>query len=187
MVFDPSNIVGAALYFLVFAALAIAVTRLIHAFTQRLLKSTTFERVGDPTTLVFVSQIAQGAVYLLAFVLYAHIIPALRAMGTALLASASVITVILGFAAQNTLANFIAGVALLIYRPFRLGDHVQITTPNGAQTGIVRSLSLGYTLIGTEDQQEIIVPNTVMNSQVIVRVVAAESASEKADIKKTQV
>lgn len=170
MVFDPSNIVGAGIYFLVFAALAVVATRLIQLLTRRLLKSEAFERVGDPTTLVFVSQIAQGAVYLLAFVLYAHIIPALRAMGTALLASASVITVILGFAAQNTLANFIAGVALLIYRPFRLGDHVQITTPNGAQTGTVQSLSLGYTLIESDDQQEIVVPNTVMNSQVIVRI-----------------
>lgn len=183
MTFDPSNIVGAAVYFLIFAALAVVVARLIHMFTQRLLRSETFERVGDPTTLVFVSQIAQGAVYLLAFVLYAHIIPALSAMGTALLASASVITVILGFAAQNTLANFVAGVALLIYRPFRLGDHVEVTTPNGAQTGIVRSLSLGFTLIATEDEQEIVVPNTVMNSQVIVRVAAADGVSQKTDDK----
>ena len=47
-------------------------------------------------------------------VLYAHLIPALRSMGTALLTGVSVVSVIIGLAAQNTLGNLIAGISLLL-------------------------------------------------------------------------
>lgn len=55
-------------------------------------------------------------------ILYAHLIPVLRSMGTALLAGASVASVVIGLAAQSTLGNLVAGVSITIYRPFRLGD-----------------------------------------------------------------
>jgi len=93
----------------------------------------------------------------------------LRAVGTALLAGVSVASVVVGLAAQNTLSNLIAGFSLLLYRPFHLGDQVQLNTPKGVETGAVYSLSLGYTVLKNAVNEEIIVPNSVMVSQVIIR------------------
>jgi small conductance mechanosensitive channel len=52
--------------------------------------------------------------------IYVHLIPTLRHVGTALLASAGVISLVVGIAAQNTLGQLIAGLALLFYRPFEM-------------------------------------------------------------------
>ena len=60
-----------------------------------------------------------------------------------------------GLALQGTLANFAAGVMLLIFRPFNVGDFVEI----GGETGFVRAIQLFYTQIDTRDNRRIIVPN----------------------------
>lgn len=114
------------------------------------------------------TQLAQALIYLSALVLYAHLVPMLRQIGTALLAGVSVASVVIGLAAQNTLGNGIAGLALLLYRPFRIGDRVQLTGPAGLATGTVETLSLGYTMIRADDGRKLVVPNSTMAAQVTV-------------------
>ncbi|WP_421019695.1 mechanosensitive ion channel family protein, partial [Klebsiella pneumoniae] len=63
--------------------------------------------------------------------------------------------VIIGFALQDTLSNFAAGMMLLIYRPFDVGDFVYA----GGVDGKVGNMSLVNTTIRTFDNQIIIVPN----------------------------
>ena len=75
----------------------------------------------------------------------------------------------MGLAAQNTLGNMIAGLSLLMYRPFEIGDSVQLTVPAGVQTGKIEDLTLGYTVIKTQENNEIVVPNSVMASQAIIK------------------
>ena len=82
--------------------------------------------------------------------------------------SVSVLSVIVGFAAQNTLGNVIAGIALLIYRPFKLGDRLQVIAPTGLETGVVENLTLGYTLLKTDDNRHVVVPNSLMASQTAI-------------------
>jgi len=53
-------------------------------------------------------------------------IPVLRQLGGVWLTSVGVVSVIVGIAAQSTLGNLISGVSLLLYRPFRLGDRLQV-------------------------------------------------------------
>ena len=74
------------------------------------------------------------------------------------MASVSVISVIMGFAAQNTLGNLISGFSLLLYRPFKLGDQVQVLAPTGLETGIVESLTLGFTLLRTDENRCVVFP-----------------------------
>lgn len=92
--------------------------------------------------LGFLKGVASVAIRVAVLVAYAHLIPALRNLGTALLAGASVISIVLGLAAQSTLGNLIAGFALLLYRPFRVGDRLQVSAPTGVETGTVESLAL---------------------------------------------
>jgi small-conductance mechanosensitive channel len=102
-------------------------------------------------------------------ILFAHLIPELRSLGTALLTGASVASILVGLAAQSTLGNLIAGLALLLYRPFQIGDTVQLTVPAGVQTGKIEDITLGYIVIKTPENHEIVVPNSVMASQAIIK------------------
>ena len=169
-VLNPATLPGGLAYALLFLGLALVGVRLVRAFARRGAR-----HFHDVTALNFVAQLAQVGVFLAALILYAQFIPALRAVGTALLAGVSVASILVGLAAQSTLSNLIAGLALLLYHPFRAGDRVQLATPKGVETGTIVALTLGYTLLRNAANQEIIVPNNVMVSQVIILLPSEEN------------
>lgn len=87
-----------------------------------------------------------------------------------LLAGLGVLGFIIGFALQDTLGNFAAGVMILIYRPYDVGD---VITAAGA-TGKVDHMSLVNTVILTFDNQKLIVPNKQIWGDVIQNVTAQQ-------------
>jgi small-conductance mechanosensitive channel len=107
-------------------------------------------------------------IWVIMLILYAHLIPVLRSLGTALLAGASVASVVIGLAAQSTLGNLVAGVSITIYRPFRLGDTLQVAAPTGTEIGVVELISLGYTTLRAPAGHLIVVPNSLAASQVTI-------------------
>ena len=60
-----------------------------------------------------------------------------------------------GFALQGVLGNFAAGVMLLIYRPYEIGDYVSIASTSGT----VSDMTLVSTILNTPDNQTVIIPN----------------------------
>ena len=80
------------------------------------------------------------------------------------IAGLGIVGIAVGFAAQETLSNFIAGVTLLIERPFRIGDWVEI---NG-QTGKVREITLRTTRLRSRDNVVMAIPNASVASSDIV-------------------
>ncbi len=80
-----------------------------------------------------------------------------------MLAGLGIAGFVIGFALQDTLSNFAAGMMIMIYRPFDVGDFVTA----GGVTGDVQDLTLVSTLIRTRDNQRIIVPNASVWGQVI--------------------
>ena len=143
---DPSTLLGAALYAIIFAFFAWLVGRVLRLAVQRMLARDKNDHV-DLMAVRFLAKLVRYCVYIFAFIFYAHFVPALSGLGTASLTSISVITVVVGLAAQNTLGNLVAGISLLLYRPFKLGDWLQVTAPTGLETGVVESFTLGYTLL----------------------------------------
>ena len=94
---------------------------------------------------------------------------ALSQMGLSLgplLAGLGVLGFIVGFALQDTLANFASGMMILLYRPYDVGDVVTA----GGVTGKVNDMSLVYTVILTFDNQKMIVPNNKIWGDVIQNV-----------------
>ena len=165
--YDPASLLGAVLYAVLFALAAWVIGRALRLAIHRILAYDK-RALMDRTTVQFLGQLAQIGVYLLAFISYAHIVPALAHLGTAWLAGVSVITVVIGLAAQNTLGNLIAGVSLVLYRPFKVGDRLQVAAPTGLETGVVQSVNLGYTVLKTDDNRQIVVPNSLIASQTII-------------------
>jgi len=162
---SPDNLGGALIYLLIFVLAALLLSRALRAAVHGAMT-----RAGhlDRTTISFLQQIVTAAIWVMLLILYAHLIPVLRAMGTALLAGASVASVVIGLAAQSTLGNLVAGVSITIYRPFRLGDKLQVAAPTGTETGTVEMISLGYTTLRTFDGRMVVLPNSLAASQVTI-------------------
>jgi small-conductance mechanosensitive channel len=91
------------------------------------------------------------------------VIPQVRAVAGGLLASSAVLGVIIGFASQRTLGNFVAGLLIAITQPIRLGDRVAYA----GEEGIVEEIGLTYTFIRTQDRARIVVPNEKLASDTI--------------------
>ena len=170
---SPAALFGAIFYAVVFAAAAWALGRLLKtAITRAMTKD--HRGLVDRTAAPFVAQLMVAVIYVIAVLLYVQLVPQLRGIGTALLAGAGVASIVLGLAAQNTLGNLIAGMTLLLYRPFQVGDRVQVTAPTGLETGVVEVITLGYTILRTGDNRRIVVPNSLMANQVTVNLTSRD-------------
>jgi small-conductance mechanosensitive channel len=163
--FNPVTLPGAIVYAVVFLGVAFLINRLVHMVIKR-----SMQRATDRTGFIFVDQLLRVMIFIIVLILYAQLVPPLRSLGTALLASVSIASIVIGLAAQSTLGNLIAGFALLLYRPVRVGDRVQLATPRGLMTATVESVTLGYTLLHDDEDNQIVVPNSIMANVVIIRI-----------------
>lgn len=84
---------------------------------------------------------------------------------TAWLASAGVIGIAVGFAAKDTLANLISGIAILADAPYKIGDYIVLDT---GERGRITHLGMRSTRLLTRDDVEVTVPNAVIASAKIV-------------------
>jgi small conductance mechanosensitive channel len=91
------------------------------------------------------------------------VIPQVRAVAAGILASSAVIGIVVGFAAQRTIGNFIAGLLIAISQPIRLGDQVETE----GLTGVVEEIGLTYTFIRTPDNDRLVIPNEKIASDTI--------------------
>jgi small-conductance mechanosensitive channel len=73
---------------------------------------------------------------------------------------------VVAFAAQDTLANFFAGIFIMLDRPFRTGDRIEL--PGQETWGDVQQIGLRTTRILTRDNRMVIMPNNVIGSSPIV-------------------
>lgn len=89
--------------------------------------------------------------------------PPTRHLATAIWASGAVIAVVLGLAAQGTLANPIAGLVLAFAQPFRIGDHITM----GDISGTVVRIGVAYTRLSLTDGGYAEVPNSVLGASTI--------------------
>ncbi|MFQ5634380.1 MAG: mechanosensitive ion channel family protein [Gammaproteobacteria bacterium] len=84
---------------------------------------------------------------------------------TGLVASAGIVGLALSFAAQDTLSNLFAGMAILADRPYSIGDFIILDT---GERGEVKHIGLRSTRLLTRDDVEISIPNGVMGSAKII-------------------
>jgi small-conductance mechanosensitive channel len=104
------------------------------------------------------------------------VIPQIRAVAGGILASSAVVGLVLGFASQRTIGNFVAGLLIAFTQPLRLGDDVEIA---GVE-GVVEEIGLTYTFIRTRVGDRLVIPNeklasdTIRNSSIVSREKIAE-------------
>ena len=91
------------------------------------------------------------------------VIPEIRAVAGGLLASSAVLGIIIGFASQRTLGNFVAGILIAFTQPLRLGDEVTIEETQG----VVEEIGLIYTFVRVENGDRLVIPNEKLASDTI--------------------
>jgi small conductance mechanosensitive channel len=91
------------------------------------------------------------------------VIPQVQAIAGTVLASSAIIALVIGFAAQPTLANFVAGLLIAFIQPLRLGDTVEA----GGATGTVEEIGLTYTVVRAPEGARFYVPNARLASDTI--------------------
>jgi small conductance mechanosensitive channel len=139
----PSLILG-IIVFLLFYGLSILVSRVIHRAT----------RTYRPNLGVLFARLAGAATILLGFlVAFSVVAPSFQAAD--LIKILGISGVAIGFAFQNILQNFLAGLLLLWAEPFRLGDEIKVDNYEGA----VEEIQTRATIIKTYDGRRIVIPN----------------------------
>lgn len=128
---------------------------------------------GLPKILVDLIKISAGALAALTLI---NIVLKINLVGIA--ATSAVLTAVLGFAAQSTLKDIFAGVALQLDAPFKEGDWIDL----GFTRGIVLSLRLMSTRLRTIESAEVIVPNSRIASEGLRRFQADKAIGHSFEI-----
>jgi small-conductance mechanosensitive channel len=87
----------------------------------------------------------------------------LRRLAAGILASTAVLGLIVGFAAQHTIGNLVAGVQITVSQPFRIGDRISFEENEGRVTDI----TLSYTYIDPGDGSHYVIPNQLLAEGVV--------------------
>ncbi len=173
------QVVGAIIIFVVGRWLAKLVSKVVA-------KVMTKAKI-DATLVNFVEDLCYVA--LLAFV----VIAALEKLGVDTASFAVVVGaagLAIGFALQGSLGNFAAGVILIIFKPFKVGDFVEL----GGKMGTVKEIQIFNTILSSPDNVRVIVPNSQVTGSSIMnytvngtrRVDMVIGVSYEDDLKKTR-
>jgi small conductance mechanosensitive channel len=119
----------------------------------------------NPTTFKFIGHIARAIIYLTGFGMAINMIPQLKNVATSMFASAGILAVAIGFASQNAFANIVSGIFIVIFKPFKVNDRIVF---RDTMIGTVEDINLRHTIIRNFENRRIIIPNSVLNNEVIV-------------------
>ena len=140
-----------------FAIAIFVIGRWVAGLIQRTIRGLMERNKIDPVLTTFASSMAYFG--LLAMVALAS----LNKLGietTSFVALIGAAGLAVGLAVQGSLSNFAAGVLIIIFRPFRLGDYIE----GGGTAGVVKEITILTTVLATPDNKKIIVPNSAIMS-----------------------
>ena len=129
-----------------------------------------FERMGSHKHMrrnaaILLGKLAQLIVLIAGFLIAIPIISPSFTFGN-LVTTLGISTVAIGFAFQNILQNFLAGILLLLHEPFQVGDYITVTGFEGQ----VKAIRGRDTIIETKDATHVVIPNaTLFMNPVVVR------------------
>ncbi len=153
---------------IILALLVFIIGRMIAKLLTAAMEKVMVKGKVDEMLVSFLSNIAYTA--LLAVVVLA----ALEQLGvntTSALAILGAAGLAVGLALKDSLASFAAGVMLIIFRPFKLGDFVEA----GGATGVVEEIRIFHTVLKTGDNREVTMPNAQIYSGTITNYSARET------------
>jgi small conductance mechanosensitive channel len=115
----------------------------------------------DPTLESFSASLARYAIIAIGLVV---VLQQLGVQATSIIAVLGAASLAIGLALQGALSNVAAGVMILLFRPYKVGDLIETST----RQGTVKSLDLLFTEIATPDNVKVMIPNSKVFGDVIL-------------------
>jgi small-conductance mechanosensitive channel len=156
---------GYVVFALLVLAVAFIISKILKFVIGRFVRAAARKLKVDHTRYKFFKNAIDFIIYLIAVIVIFRSVPALKTYGNTLLTGAGVLAAIVGFASQSAFSNIISGVFLVIFRPFSVGDRVQI---GQLYTGDVEDITLRHTVIRNFENRLIVIPNSVINNETII-------------------
>lgn len=119
----------------------------------------------DKTNLIFLKNVVIYSTYCVGFLSMFNQIPGMQQLSKTLLTGAGILAGAVGFGSQQAISNIVSGIFMVIFKPFRVGDHITLT---GDNKGTVIDISLRHTTIKNSDNKLVVIPNTVLNNQSVI-------------------
>ena len=160
-----SNTIKHLLFIVITLAVASVLLIVLRKIATKIINSNADKLKVDPTNFSFLKNSLSFIIYFIALIVIFRHIPSLRSFGSALFAGAGILAAIIGFASQKAFSNIITGIFILIFKPYRVGDVIEIS--NG-RIGTVEEITLRHTIIKDFKNERIIVPNTVISDDIII-------------------
>jgi small-conductance mechanosensitive channel len=115
------------------------------------------------TRLRILRRLSYLAVFLVVAMLVLGQFTELQRLATGVLASTALVVAVVGFAAQRTLGNMIAGIQIAVSQPIRIGDRITFEEREGRVTDI----TLSYTYMDPGDGSSVVIPNQLLAEGVV--------------------
>lgn len=119
----------------------------------------------DPTSYLFATKLITAIIFIIGISFALVQIPEMKILGHSILAGAGILSLIAGLASQQALSNIMSGFLIVLFKPFKLNDRI---TFNDTYTGIVEEINLRQVVLRDIENNRIVVPNSVISSNVIV-------------------
>lgn len=153
-----------AIHIIVVMAITIALGIVFNYLSDRYIKKSSLSKHLDPTSFVFARKIISAIIYIVGISFALVQIPALKTVGHSLLAGAGILSLVAGLASQQALSNIMSGFLIVLFKPFKINDRITFNN----YTGTVEEINLRQVVLRDLENNRVIVPNSVISSQVIV-------------------
>ncbi|MFK7933003.1 MAG: mechanosensitive ion channel family protein [Saprospiraceae bacterium] len=150
------KVIGAILTLIIGFMIAGWITGMVRKMLQR--------NEVDTTLIPFLSSLVNVAIKIMVLLAVAGMF---GIETTSFVAVFGALAFAIGMALQGSLGHFASGVLLLVFRPYRVGDLVDI---GGGNVGSVKEIQIFNTVLATLDNKRVIVPNGVVTSNVITNI-----------------
>jgi len=144
---------------------AFILSRVLRFFRRRYIKRVSDSMKLDPTKYNFIGNAMNFIIFIVSVIIIFYQIPELKQFGVGLFASAGILAAIVGFASQSAFSNIVSGIFIVLFKPFRVGDHIIISNNN---QGEVEDITLRHTVIKNYENRRIVIPNSIISNDTIV-------------------
>ena len=147
--------------------LIIIVAFILNKLIDRIIdKAINIKKKKNVTTLLmFVKRIKKVIIFLLAILVSLTQFDIFNSFSVTLLSGLGIGSVVLGFAAQESLKNFFGSVAIVLGNPYEVGDFIECI--DKGVSGTVEDITMRHTIIRTINNRRVIIPNCEMNTYTI--------------------
>ena len=149
-------------------------SRLLYNAVHRLLARA--QRIDRTVTLF----LANAARYLVLILTFSAVLSTFGIATTSFVAVIGALGIAVGLALQGTLSNLAAGIMLVLFRPFHIGDRIEA----GGIMGTVREINLFYSELDTDDNVRVIFPNGKLWGEIVK--VPSRNDTERVELKFTR-